>query len=111
MGGVSSYFQERVFYGGLFCVIWIGNGVDFSNGGFCQYNCCFDFDVVQCGFFIYDENGEEIQMQNISIFVDMVGCIIGCVGFKISEICKIFGVCILIVKVGVFLFEMISGVC
>ncbi|KAF3904349.1 hypothetical protein AA313_de0206525 [Arthrobotrys entomopaga] len=44
------------------------------------------------------ENGEEIQTQNISIPADMVGCIIGRGGSKISEIRKSSGARISIAK-------------
>lgn len=47
----------------------------------------------------HDENGEEIQTQNISIPADMVGCIIGRAGSKISEIRKNSGARISIAKV------------
>ncbi|KAK6841373.1 KH domain-containingRNA-binding protein [Apiospora arundinis] len=46
----------------------------------------------------HDENGEEIQTQNISIPADMVGCIIGRAGTKISEIRKTSGARISIAK-------------
>jgi heterogeneous nuclear rnp K-like protein 2 len=46
----------------------------------------------------HDENGEEIQTQNISIPADMVGCIIGRAGSKISEIRKTSGARISIAK-------------
>ncbi|CAI4211817.1 unnamed protein product [Parascedosporium putredinis] len=59
-----------------------GNGTDFSNGGSRSYN----------------RQWEEIQTQNISIPADMVGCIIGRAGSKISEIRKASGARISIAK-------------
>jgi heterogeneous nuclear rnp K-like protein 2 len=44
------------------------------------------------------EDGEDIQTQNISIPADMVGCIIGRGGSKISEIRKSSGARISIAK-------------
>ena len=46
----------------------------------------------------HDENGEELQTQNISIPSDMVGCIIGRQGSKISEIRRSSGARISIAK-------------
>lgn len=111
MAGASSYPQERAPYGGSSRVTRTGNGADFSNGGPRQYNRRSDSDAAQRGPPTHDENGEEIQTQNISIPADMVGCIIGRAGSKISEIRKTSGARISIAKVGASLSEMTSGVC
>lgn len=76
-----------------------GNGADFSNGGGRSYNRRSDSDAANRGPPTHDENGEEIQTQNISIPADMVGCIIGRAGSKISEIRKTSGARISIAKV------------
>lgn len=76
-----------------------GNGADFSNnGGQRSYNRRSDSDAAARGPPTHDENGEEIQTQNISIPADMVGCIIGRAGSKISEIRKTSGARISIAK-------------
>jgi heterogeneous nuclear rnp K-like protein 2 len=49
----------------------------------------------------HDEEGNELQTQNISIPSDMVGCIIGRAGSKISEIRKTSGARISIAKASV----------
>ncbi|KAK4196497.1 hypothetical protein QBC40DRAFT_7534 [Triangularia verruculosa] len=98
IGGASNYPQERAPYGGSSRVTRTGNGADFSNGGPRQYNRRSDSDAAQRGPPTHDENGEEIQTQNISIPADMVGCIIGRAGSKISEIRKTSGARISIAK-------------
>ncbi|KAG0651813.1 RNA-binding that suppresses serine/threonine protein phosphatase [Hyphodiscus hymeniophilus] len=76
-----------------------GNGADFSDGGPRPYiNRRSDSDAAQRGPPTHDENGEELQTQNISIPSDMVGCIIGRAGSKISEIRKASGARISIAK-------------
>lgn len=80
-------------------VMRTGNGADFSNGGGRPYNRRSDSDAANRGPPTHDENGEEIQTQNISIPADMVGCIIGRAGSKISEIRKSSGARISIAKV------------
>ncbi|RYO77249.1 hypothetical protein DL766_008067 [Monosporascus sp. MC13-8B] len=79
-------------------VMRTGNGADFSNGGARPYNRRSDSDAANRGPPTHDENGEEIQTQNISIPADMVGCIIGRAGSKISEIRKTSGARISIAK-------------
>ncbi|ORY70118.1 uncharacterized protein BCR38DRAFT_332675 [Pseudomassariella vexata] len=77
-----------------------GNGADFSNGGSRPYRRS-NSDAAprdHTGPPTHDENGEEIQTQNISIPADMVGCIIGRAGSKISEIRKTSGARISIAK-------------
>jgi heterogeneous nuclear rnp K-like protein 2 len=75
-----------------------GNGADFSEGAPRYNNRRSDSDAAQRGPPTHDENGEELQTQNISIPSDMVGCIIGRAGSKISEIRKTSGARISIAK-------------
>ncbi|SZF04425.1 unnamed protein product [Blumeria hordei] len=76
-----------------------GNGADFSDGAPHSYNRRTEpSNGGQRGPPTHDENGEELQTQNISIPSDMVGCIIGRAGSKISEIRKISGARISIAK-------------
>ncbi|GAB0132629.1 hypothetical protein EsDP_00001058 [Epichloe bromicola] len=90
-GGRSEYGSPRVMR--------TGNGADFSNGGGARpFNRRSDSDAASRGPPTHDENGEEIQTQNISIPADMVGCIIGRGGSKISEIRKTSGARISIAK-------------
>ncbi|GAW25986.1 putative KH domain RNA-binding protein [Rosellinia necatrix] len=102
-GGVSATSgaqygtSERSGYGSS-RVMRTGNGADFSNGAPRQFNRRSDSDVPARGPPTHDENGEEIQTQNISIPADMVGCIIGRAGSKISEIRKSSGARISIAK-------------
>ena len=87
--------------GGRDRVTRTGNGADFSNGGSRPYRRS-NSDAANrdnSGPPTHDENGEEIQTQNISIPADMVGCIIGRGGSKISEIRKTSGARISIAKV------------
>lgn len=79
-------------------VMRTGNGSDFSNGGSRPFTRRSDSDAGSRGPPTHDENGEEIQTQNISIPADMVGCIIGRAGSKISEIRKTSGARISIAK-------------
>ncbi|XEU96778.1 hypothetical protein FSHL1_002063 [Fusarium sambucinum] len=88
----------RSDYGGSPRVMRTGNGADFSNGSSRPYNRRSDSDAALRGPPTHDENGEEIQTQNISIPADMVGCIIGRAGSKISEIRKTSGARISIAK-------------
>ncbi|OTB20299.1 hypothetical protein K445DRAFT_71969 [Daldinia sp. EC12] len=96
-GGVGYNSSSRGDYGGT-RVMRTGNGADFSNGGVRPYNRRSDSDAATRGPPTHDENGEEIQTQNISIPADMVGCIIGRAGSKISEIRKTSGARISIAK-------------
>lgn len=75
-----------------------GNGADFSdNSG--SYNRRSNSDAApRGGIPMVTEDGEEVQTQNISIPADMVGCIIGRGGTKISEIRKSSGARISIAK-------------
>jgi heterogeneous nuclear rnp K-like protein len=74
-----------------------GNGADFSEPS-STYNRRTNSDAATRGTPIMTEDGEEIQTQNISIPADMVGCIIGRGGSKISEIRKVSGARISIAK-------------
>lgn len=78
-------------------VMRTGNGADFSNDAPRSYNRRSD-ETIGRGPPTHDENGEELQTQNISIPSDMVGCIIGRAGSKISEIRKSSGARISIAK-------------
>lgn len=97
-GGAAYGSSSRGDYGGP-RVMRTGNGADFSNGGVRPYTRRSDSDAASRGPPTHDENGEEIQTQNISIPADMVGCIIGRAGSKISEIRKSSGARISIAKV------------
>ena len=97
-GGSTGYSSSRGEYGSP-RVMRTGNGADFSNGGVRPFNRRSDSDAASRGPPTHDENGEEIQTQNISIPADMVGCIIGRAGSKISEIRKTSGARISIAKV------------
>jgi heterogeneous nuclear rnp K-like protein 2 len=80
-------------------VMRTGNGADFSEGASRSYNNRrSDGESGNRGVPTHDENGEELQTQNISIPSDMVGCIIGRAGSKISEIRKTSGARISIAK-------------
>lgn len=73
-----------------------GNGADFSDqsGGYGRRSSS----DVNRGYPLVTEDGEEIQTQNISIPADMVGCIIGRSGTKITEIRRSSGARISIAK-------------
>ncbi|MCJ1336583.1 RNA binding protein, heterogenous nuclear RNP-K like protein [Bachmanniomyces sp. S44760] len=76
-----------------------GNGADFSDNTGNSYNRRSNSDAANRGPPpTTTEDGEEIQTQNISIPSDMVGCIIGRGGSKISEIRKSSGARISIAK-------------
>jgi heterogeneous nuclear rnp K-like protein 2 len=109
VGGVGAPFGSSSRGGneyGSSRVTRTGNGADFSNGGASSQRPYRRSDSDggnrdrQGGPPTHDENGEEIQTQNISIPADMVGCIIGRAGSKISEIRKTSGARISIAKVG-----------
>lgn len=74
-----------------------GNGTDFSDQPTGAFSRRSNSDAANRGPFT-TEDGEEIQTQNISIPSDMVGCIIGRGGSKISEIRKSSGARISIAK-------------
>ena len=75
-----------------------GNGADFSDNTGGSYSRRSNSDAATRGPPTVTEDGEEIQTQNISIPSDMVGCIIGRGGSKISEIRKSSGARISIAK-------------
>ena len=89
-GGRGEYSNPRVMR--------TGNGADFSDGAPRYNNRRSDGESGNRGIPTHDENGEELQTQNISIPSDMVGCIIGRAGSKISEIRKTSGARISIAK-------------
>jgi heterogeneous nuclear rnp K-like protein 2 len=84
-------------YGGGRSYNRTGNGADFSepSGG---YNRRGSGDNASRGIPMVTDDGEEVQTQNISIPADMVGCIIGRGGSKISEIRRSSGARISIAK-------------
>ena len=74
-----------------------GNGTDFSDAA-PRYNRRSDAGSAPAPQLVEGEEGEDISTQNISIPADMVGCIIGRGGSKISEIRKSSGARISIAK-------------
>jgi heterogeneous nuclear rnp K-like protein len=75
-----------------------GNGADFTGGPPSGYVPRRGMSGAESGPPPAVEDGEDIQTQNISIPADMVGCIIGRGGSKISEIRKSSGARISIAK-------------
>ena len=76
-----------------------GNGADFSDATGGSNNRRSNSDAAHRGGIpMVTEDGEEVQTQNISIPADMVGCIIGRAGSKISQIRKDSGARISIAK-------------
>ncbi|KAI9923386.1 Poly(rC)-binding protein 3 [Aspergillus wentii] len=75
-----------------------GNGADFSDQSSGAYSRRSNPDTSNRGYPLVTEDGEEIQTQNISIPADMVGCIIGRGGTKITEIRRSSGARISIAK-------------
>lgn len=73
-----------------------GSGADFAETN--NYNRRPAGDNVNRPPPTHDEDGQELQTQNISIPADMVGCIIGRAGSKISEIRRSSGARISIAK-------------
>ncbi len=74
--GVGGYQGQRSFNR-------TGSGADFADT---SYNRRPAADVINRPPPTHTEDGQELQTQNISIPADMVGCIIGRAGSKISEI-------------------------
>lgn len=74
-----------------------GNGADFSEQPD-TYSRRSNSNPQNRGVPLVTEEGEEVQTQNISIPSDMVGCIIGRAGSKISEIRRSSGARISIAK-------------
>lgn len=86
-------------YGGTRSYNRTGHGADFSDAPASSYQRRSGSDAASRGPPpTMTEDGEEIQTQNISIPSDMVGCIIGRGGTKISEIRKASGARISIAK-------------
>lgn len=86
-------------YGGNRSYNRTGNGADFNDNTGGSYNRRSNSDAGNRGPPpTTTEDGEEIQTQNISIPSDMVGCIIGRAGSKISQIRKDSGARISIAK-------------
>ncbi|OJJ51331.1 hypothetical protein ASPZODRAFT_127395 [Penicilliopsis zonata CBS 506.65] len=75
-----------------------GNGADFSDQTGTYTNRRSNSDAGNRGYPLVTEDGEEVQTQNISIPADMVGCIIGRGGSKITEIRRSSGARISIAK-------------
>jgi len=93
LGNGSSYGGERRSYNRT------GDGADFaSNGNGSGYTRPPRQEFNRGPPPTHTEDGEELQTQNISIPADMVGCIIGRAGSKISEIRKSSGARISIAK-------------
>ncbi|KAK2737971.1 RNA binding protein, heterogenous nuclear RNP-K like protein [Myotisia sp. PD_48] len=84
-------------YGGGRSYNRTGNGADFSDHP-SGYGRRGNSDNPNRGIPLVTEDGEEVQTQNISIPSDMVGCIIGRGGSKISEIRRSSGARISIAK-------------
>lgn len=85
-------------YGGNRSFNRTGNGADFSESRPFRSGSGDIGAVRNSGIPQVTEDGEEVQTQNISIPADMVGCIIGRGGSKISEIRKSSGARISIAK-------------
>lgn len=97
-GGLNAAAGGSGFGGGNRSYNRTGNGNDFSDNTGGSYNRRSNSDAANRGQAMTTEDGEEIQTQNISIPSDMVGCIIGRGGSKISEIRKSSGARISIAK-------------
>ncbi|KKA31179.1 hypothetical protein TD95_004469 [Thielaviopsis punctulata] len=95
--GTGSSFNRGDYNNGNNRVTRTGNGADFSNSNQRNFNRRSDPEPSRAPP-THDENGEELQTQNISIPSDMVGCIIGRAGSKISEIRRSSGARISIAK-------------
>lgn len=96
MGGVNGGVGGQALPASNRSYTRTGNGADFSDATG-QYNRRPNPEVAN-RMPLNVEDGEEIQTQNISIPSDMVGCIIGRGGSKISEIRKTSGARISIAK-------------
>ena len=90
--GETRYSSDRPSRG----PIRTGNGTDFSEPASSSYNRRATDSAPRPQ--ATTEDGEDTQTQNISIPADMVGCIIGRAGSKISEIRKSSGARISIAK-------------
>ena len=98
-GPLNSTLGGNANHGGPRSFNRTGNGADFFDNTGGSYNRRSNSDAANRGPPpTTTEDGEEIQTQNISIPSDMVGCIIGRGGSKISEIRKSSGARISIAK-------------
>jgi heterogeneous nuclear rnp K-like protein len=89
LGNTESRTYDRP-QGGSRYMSRTGNGADFTESSSTPYRRS-NSDAANRGVPLVTEDGEEVQTQNISIPSDMVGCIIGRGGTKISEIRKCSG--------------------
>ena len=96
-GGLNNGVATSSMGGGSRSYNRTGNGADFSDQPSGSYSRRSNSDAAS-RLPTTTEDGEEIQTQNISIPSDMVGCIIGRGGSKISEIRKSSGARISIAK-------------
>ncbi|MCJ1307322.1 RNA binding protein, heterogenous nuclear RNP-K like protein [Agyrium rufum] len=97
-GPMANATVSSAFGGGARSYNRTGNGADFSDNTGSSYQRRTNSDAPRGPMPTTTEDGEEIQTQNISIPADMVGCIIGRGGSKISEIRKSSGARISIAK-------------
>ena len=97
-GGPLNAPPSNPGYGGGRSYNRTGNGADFSDSTGGPYRRSNSDAANRGPPPTTTEDGEEIQTQNISIPADMVGCIIGRGGSKISEIRKSSGARISIAK-------------
>jgi heterogeneous nuclear rnp K-like protein 2 len=96
-GGSAAGAANGTGYGAPRSFNRTGNGADFTASSPPSYPARPDVGASGLGSPTVEE-GEDIQTQNISIPADMVGCIIGRAGSKISEIRKSSGARISIAK-------------
>jgi len=96
-GGSAAGAANGTGYGAPRSFNRTGNGADFTASSPPSYPARPDVGAGGLGSPTVEE-GEDIQTQNISIPADMVGCIIGRAGSKISEIRKSSGARISIAK-------------
>ena len=94
-GQVSTPAAPSTSFGGSRSYNRTGNGADFSDN---TYDRRSNSDAANRAPPPAGEEDEEVQTQNISIPADMVGCIIGRAGSKISEIRRSSGARISIAK-------------
>ncbi|KAI9837409.1 MAG: RNA binding protein, heterogenous nuclear RNP-K like protein [Sclerophora amabilis] len=97
VGGLNNGLPGPGFGGGNRSYNRTGNGADFSDSPSGAFGRRSNSDAAN-RIPATTEDGEEMQTQNISIPSDMVGCIIGRAGSKISEIRKSSGARISIAK-------------
>lgn len=95
--GVPGMAPPTAGYAGARSYNRTGNGADFSDSRYGSRGPDVG-PIRNSGIPSVTEDGEEVQTQNISIPADMVGCIIGRGGSKISDIRKTSGARISIAK-------------